>query len=661
MEQQVELERYLDGQHVEGQDDGEGAFTLDPRRAAEKLGKFQLTTKGLYLVKAVQSAVMAGAESVTIKVSRRALSLQFDCAPDQLEALSPHKLSESLLALQSLSPSPLRHLVAAVSSARGAGVHSIAWSTPSGSLRVSESGVEIAAEAHPGCRLTVEKKSKLLSWMRGTVFVDEIKAVSERCGWGACRVVLDGRPLESKGWDVFSSGRCDCLGLWPTGAGNYWEFLKKNLLEHRVGVQGAVLAKDPDADHYQAVDGTDVLLQREEHRQDLTPWLLCSPAETAHGFTAALALTPDLAGPARVAFIQHGALLKLSELPGWGHPGALVLLDAADLATDLTEFGLVENAFYQDRIQALEKLVFQTAEGLNESALDSLLQAGGLSEERRRQASGTWLHWLQHHRLRQDTTPAELVQAFLGAHTVSRQPIPEALEKLVRSTHAKHLPSGEPIIAAYSDGLLSDSSDGFVATAHRLCWKSTFMEANYVLWEDVAGIKCTLKEKSLSIGGSDPSTTLNPHLARCLWGLLRAVGELPETEKSELAAFRGRAVRALGKPGKLYYYPHIPLDKLTVAGASFGQGVESDEPVALLYDNTLFGKCDNGVLLTLKRICWCNLLEEPVSLMWSELAPSDLSKVDMGITFKDKQLNLNSAEVRDGLFEVILELLGHIR
>lgn len=658
MEQQVELERYLDGQHGEGKEEGEGAFTLEPRRAAEKLGKFQLSAQGLYLVKAVQAAVMAGAESVTIKVSRRALSLEFDCPPAERDALSPHRLSESLLALQSLSPSPLRHLVASVSSSRGSGVHCIEWSTPEGGLRVSEDAVEVVDRAHSCCRLTVEKKSKLLSWMRGTVFVDEIKAVSERCGWGACRVMLDGRPLESKGWEIFSSGRCDCLGLWPKGAGTYWEFLKKNLLQRRVGSPGVLLAKEPDATDYLSLEGGEVLLQREEHRQDLNPWLLWCAKEAAHRFNAVVALTPDLGGPARVAFLQHGVLLELRELPGWGQSGSLVLLDAADLATDLTEFGLVENAFYQDRLDELQALVWQTSEGVTEEALGSLLQAGGVTEERGREISGTWLYWLQSHRLPEGLTPVQLIQAFLGAGKVSWQPIPEALEKLVRSTHAKHLPSGEPIVAAYSDGLLSDSSDGFVVTGQRLCWKSTFMEANYVHWEDVANIQFTLKEKSLTIGGSDPSTTLNPHLARCLWGLMTAMSRLPESEKSELAAFRGRAVKALGKPDKLYYYPHIPLDKLTVAGASFGQGVESDEPVALLYDNTLFGKCDNGVLLTLKRICWRNLLEEPVSLMWSELAPGDLAKLDMGITFKDKQLNVNSTLVRDGLFEVIVQMLS---
>ncbi len=654
MKSQAELDRFLQSQHNQGQDEGEGAFVLDPVRARQQLGRFQLAQPGLYLVKAVQAAVMAGAELVVIKVSRRELTLEF--SSEDPELISPQKISESLLAVHSLAETPLRHLVAAISGAVGSGVKSIAWHTPQGGLSVTESGVEHHSESHSKCCLKVEKKGPLMAWLRGTVFVDEIRAVDERCGWGPCAVVLDGRKVSPQGWGLFKADRSDSLGLWPKNAKSYRDFLQKNLLERHLASVGGTLVSPPKPASYRTGLEGDVLQQLPRAQQSTEPWMLWPEEIPGAAPSCSIAITTSLVGPARIAVIKHGALLETKQVAEWGHPGALVLFDGSGLVTDLTEFRVTENEDFHAAMKRLGALVEATAEGVSETLLDEIFEAGGLPLGQHAGKKAVWWHWLQNHALPESLSREALLDAFLPQQKVCRAPLPDTFENILRDAHAQHLPSDERILVAYSDALLGESADGFAATEERLCWKTAFFGPNYIHWDDAEAVDFHLAGNGLSIGGSTPSFTLNPHLALCMYGVLKSVEGLgTPSPRVGLVALRAQAIKALGKLPKLYYHPHIPLDKMTVAGAAFGQSVEIDEPVVVLYDNTLLGKCDNGVLLTLKRVAWRNLMEDPVSFLWEELSPTDIVKVADGarINVKDKDLHITQAQVRDGLWELI--------
>lgn len=654
LKSEAELDRFLQCQHNQGQDEGEGAFTLDPVRARQQLGRFQLAHPGLYVVKAVQAAVMAGAELVTVKVSRRALTLEFECEDGDLT--SAQKVRESLLSVHSLGDSPVRHLVVAISSAASSGVHSITWTTPQGGVSVTETGVEHLGETGSPCSLRFEKRVPFMTWLRGTVFVDEIRAIDQRCGWGPCRVVLDGRQVLPQGWELFKKDRSDSLGLWPTDAAAYRDFLQKNLLErHLASARGGHLVRPPMATGYRPAAKGEMLHQKPAGHSSIAPWLLWPEEEPMELSACSIAITTDLVAPARVAVIKHGAFLETKSLEDWGHPGSLVLLDGSRLATDLTEFRVVENEALHAALKTVEILLQATAKGMTQEVLVEVFEAGGLPPQQSETKRAIWCHWFQNHALPQSLSQESLLDTFFPPQKVSRSPLSASFEATLREAHAGHLPPKESILLAYSDALLGESADGFAATSQRLCWKTAFFEPNYIHWDDVEAVDFGFTGNALNIGGSTPSFTLNPPLARCLFGLLRTVRNLGvSTRRVGPAALRAEAIRALGKPTKLYYYPHIPLDKMTMAGASFGQPVESDEPVVLIYDSTLFGKCDNGVLLTLKRIAWCNLMEKPTSFLWEDLARADLAKVANGIKVKDKELHINQEVVRDGFWNLMI-------
>jgi hypothetical protein len=76
----------------------------------------------------------------------------------------------------------------------------------------------------------------------------------------------------------------------------------------------------------------------------------------------------------------------------------------------------------------------------------------------------------------------------------------------------------------------------------------------------------------------------------------------------------------------VFIAPHIPARKEKNARAIHAATLPPDEPIAALYDDTLFGAGDDGWLITPERICWRNFTEEPVMLPWSEITTIDFAE-----------------------------------
>ena len=68
---------------------------------------------------------------------------------------------------------------------------------------------------------------------------------------------------------------------------------------------------------------------------------------------------------------------------------------------------------------------------------------------------------------------ALLRQHFTGTEGIVFCPhIPGKKEILARKVHARHLPTGERVLALYDDTVFGSGDEGFLVTSHRLCWKN---------------------------------------------------------------------------------------------------------------------------------------------------------------------------------------------
>jgi len=68
---------------------------------------------------------------------------------------------------------------------------------------------------------------------------------------------------------------------------------------------------------------------------------------------------------------------------------------------------------------------------------------------------------------------ALLRRHFTGVDSMYLCPnIPGKKEIVARGVHARHLPSGERVLALFDDTLFGDGDEGFLLTSQRLCWKN---------------------------------------------------------------------------------------------------------------------------------------------------------------------------------------------
>jgi hypothetical protein len=95
----------------------------------------------------------------------------------------------------------------------------------------------------------------------------------------------------------------------------------------------------------------------------------------------------------------------------------------------------------------------------------------------------------------------------------------------------------------------------------------------------------------------------------------------------------GLARRWLGRGSAVFYAPHVPSLKESLARGAHEVYLPESEPVLVLYDGTVLGSAENGFVVTPERLCWKNFLEHPRQIAWSEIDPArvvpDLGRVSI--------------------------------
>lgn len=94
----------------------------------------------------------------------------------------------------------------------------------------------------------------------------------------------------------------------------------------------------------------------------------------------------------------------------------------------------------------------------------------------------------------------------------------------------------------------------------------------------------------------------------------------------------------------LYYAPEIPSSKEKNARETHKRVLERDEKILALYDDTVFGGADDGFVLTAKRLCWKNIMEDPQSLRWDEIDPDQVDWNDDAVVLMGHELQITLDE-----------------
>ena len=104
------LQRWLQEASNSGQFDSEGRFTVDQKKAWEKLAAYQLTFAEAWVLKVVQAAVSHPQATLQIRPSRGEVEFVFCAVRDWTEPT----LQKALLEPNSETPQPLKHLTVAI-------------------------------------------------------------------------------------------------------------------------------------------------------------------------------------------------------------------------------------------------------------------------------------------------------------------------------------------------------------------------------------------------------------------------------------------------------------------------------------------------------------------------------------------------------------------
>lgn len=120
------------------------------------------------------------------------------------------------------------------------------------------------------------------------------------------------------------------------------------------------------------------------------------------------------------------------------------------------------------------------------------------------------------------------------------------------------------------------------------------------------------------------------------------------------------AKRHLGVGDSRYFSPNIPASKEKNARAVHKAALPEGERVLVLFDDTVFGAADDGFVLTTRRVCWHNILEDPYAVEWSELDPEDVRLDDDEVVVAHGKLQLTQVVGDKGFKPRVVKLFREL-
>ncbi|MEZ4411043.1 MAG: hypothetical protein R3A52_31870 [Polyangiales bacterium] len=120
------------------------------------------------------------------------------------------------------------------------------------------------------------------------------------------------------------------------------------------------------------------------------------------------------------------------------------------------------------------------------------------------------------------------------------------------------------------------------------------------------------------------------------------------------------AKRHLGVGDSRYFSPHIPASKEKNAREMHKASLPEGERVLVLFDDTVFGAADDGFVLTTRRVCWHNILEDPYAVAWADLDPEDVRLDDDEVVVAHGTLQLTQVVGDKGFKQRVVKLFREL-
>lgn len=354
------VEAFLEQSREPGTAHREGSFTVDIRKSLEKLERFRLADTGGYLLKVVQAAVCLDSSLLLVTINYHCVEVEFNFFYD--ESVSAEVLGECLTGQVHWASPACRHLGLALRAGLGAGHTRVTWQLgPEHRLSLGAEGATCVSRPERGIvRATV-------SFERGASRVkasDEHEVLYRKCILAPCEIRVDTRPVE-RGWA-------------PPSVSNQWyqQLSEPYRLMEGYEAPSQVLPGflfpqvDLRASRRRGEIWRSKNFQRwgKGYRRGQAPEaevptffhrLPSKPPSTSRRRPidlecgAAFSLPLQLDGSTRVFFLLDG-VLGPPVLVNFGCPGLNCIVSGQGLETDISEFGLLENDLYRERMRALE-------------------------------------------------------------------------------------------------------------------------------------------------------------------------------------------------------------------------------------------------------------------------------------------------------------------
>ncbi len=375
---------------AEGETESSGAFTLDPRKAMERLAQFQLPSRYHWILKIIQAANLAKANNVSIKAGVRGVDLVCDAVPPGFSTVDD--LLAHLIADDEVSSPALRHLAAGLQGSLAVRPRSIEAIVKSGGRQsrflLVSGGWRTAATEEVSDRQTRFEVRLRRNWSeqldsgwftlntdildyvlrRPSSYDRENKTVYDACHFADCDVLIKGRMVSRRpfgaprfpGYDIRTdlnpgTRRAPLYQRWTSGQGL---------------IKGAVDRRHHLAEFLQpAIDREGFRLANESHAT-VTNRYDPGVAEASQkwGFERAFALRAELSPLAILLFLEDGVIIQQQTL-SLGCPGLIALINAKSFRKDVSTFKIVEDESFHLLLTELsevgKKLRSQVLENLN--------------------------------------------------------------------------------------------------------------------------------------------------------------------------------------------------------------------------------------------------------------------------------------------------------
>jgi hypothetical protein len=220
--------------------------------------------------------------------------------------------------------------------------------------------------------------------------------------------------------------------------------------------------------------------------------------------------------------------------------------------------------------------------------------------------------------------------------------IPRPKEENARREHPS-LPSDEPLILLVDNTLFGAADEGLLATAQRVCWKNILDDPSELSWLSVEPGEIAPDGLGVRIGCgrvmiSGPG--LPEPLAACLAEMAReaqSAGGGPYRDAAPAHTLHLRvapgtllaAAAGLHTYASIYRHPEVPPSKESRVREV--HALAHDEPVIVLFDDTVFGSAEEGFVFTPDRLCWKNYGQDPRHVAWGALDPASVRLASGGV------------------------------